>query len=49
MGSGVCSIAGAVAVLTNGASPRTELAFCVAIPSIIAINAIAFFKMENSF
>jgi hypothetical protein len=41
--------AGVIAFLTNGAWPWTEPAFAVAIPAVIGLNAIAFFKMEDRF
>ena len=49
IGTGVCLIAGVVALLTDGASPWIELAFGVAIPTVIAVNAIAFYKMDQGF
>jgi hypothetical protein len=49
IGAGVSLIAGVVALLTEGASPWTELGFILAIPAVIAVNAIAFFKMEDRF
>ena len=49
IGSGACLIAGLVALLTNGASPWTELAFAVAIPAVIVVNSIAFYKMDQGY
>jgi hypothetical protein len=48
-GSGVCAFAGVIVLLTDGASPWTEIAFAVAIPVVIAVNAIALFKMDDGF
>jgi hypothetical protein len=48
-GSGICLAAGVIALIADGAWPWTELAFCVAIPAVIVVNAIAFYKMDDGF
>jgi hypothetical protein len=49
LASGICLVAGAVAIISNGQSPLTETVFALAIVMVIATNAIAFFKMEDGF
>ena len=49
IGAGCALAAGLVGLLTDGASPWTELAFGIAIPAVIAVNLIALFKMEEDF
>ena len=47
--SGVFLLAAIVAILADGVSPWTELAFAVAISIVIAVTVIALYKMDDGF